>query len=188
MRRGIGANGPGHDTSERRADQRADDERLGPLLRRTYAARDVRLTHPDDALAKLNAALDAIGSPPQRRADHHRLFGACALAMLVVFLLSPVARSEFMASTRHATRSTVIPINAAVGGAAQPPVSVVANAGVSVAPTQRDITATHAPVANGTVPMEGVSETPLRDLLARAGIHASDPPSGASGKGQPPQH
>ncbi len=108
--------------------------------------------------------------------------------MLVVLLLSPVARAEFMASTRPATRSTVIPINAAGGGAALPPVTVVASAGASVAPTERDMTATHAPVANGTLPMEGVSETPLRDLLARAGIHASDPPGGTSGEGQPPQH
>ncbi len=188
MRQGIGANSPGHDLPERRPDYCADEARLGPLLERTYTAREARIRTADDALAKLNTALDAIGTPPQRRADHRRLFGACAFAMLVVLLLSPVARAEFMASTRPATRSTVIPINTAGGGATLPPVTVAASAGVSVAPTERDMTASYAPVANRTAPMTGVSETPLRDLLARAGIHASDLPGGTSGEGQPPQH
>lgn len=188
MRQGIGANHRGHDPSERRAAHCADEARLGTLLERAYTAREARITTVDNALAKLDIALDAIGTPPQRRADHHRLFGACAFAMLVVLLLSPVARAEFMASTRPATRSTVIPINAAGGGAILAPVAVAASAGVSVAPTERDMTATHAPVANRTAPMTGVSETPLRDLLARAGIHAADPPGGTSGEGQPPQH
>jgi len=188
MRRGMGANHRGHDPSERRAAHCADEARLGPLLERAYAAREARITTVDDALAKLNAALDAIGTPPRRRADHRRLFGACAFAMLVLLLLGPVARAEFMASTRPATRSTAIAINAAGGGAAPPPVAVAASAGVGVAPTGRDMTATHAPVANGAVPMTGASETPLRDLLARAGIHAADPPGGTSGEGQPPQH
>jgi len=198
MRQGIGANGLRREPSERRADHRADEARLGLLVERTYAGREARLTPADDALAKLNVALDAIGTPPQRQTDHRRLFGACALVALLLLLLSPVARFEFAGSTQHATRSAVTPMSGAVrggvgigtasAGIALPPVTVAASAGESVAPTERVITTIHVPGANGTAPVAGVSETPLRDLLARAGIHVSDPVGGSSTEGAPPQH
>ncbi|MDQ6604743.1 MAG: hypothetical protein M3176_10915 [Chloroflexota bacterium] len=171
MRQGIRANGPGHDPPERRPDHRADEARLGRLLERAYTAREARITTVDDALAKLNTALDAIGTPPQRRADHRRLFGACAFAMLVVLLLSPVAHSGLAIGTRHAGQSA-----AASGRAALPPVTVAASEG--------DTTG-HTPAPNGATQSAVTSETPLRDLLARAGIHASDPPGGSTA---PPQH
>jgi len=197
MRQGIGANGLRREPSERRADHRADEARLGLLVERTYAGREARLTPADDALAKLNVALDAIGTPPQRQTDHRRLFGACALVALLLLLLSPVARAEFAASTRHAPRSGVTPTSAAVSGeastgsasgrVAMPPVTVVAREGGSVAPTEGSDATGHAPAPTGATLTAGASETPLRDLLARAGIHASDPPGGST-EASPPQH
>ena len=188
MRQGTGWNCLEHDPPERRVDNRADEARLGLLLERTYAVREARLMPADDALAKLNAALDGIDTPPRRHTDHRRLFGACALVALLLLLLSPVARSEFAASTRNAPRSVVTPINAAGGRVALLPVAVAASARGNVAPTEEGNTTVHVPAANGTAPMTGVSETPLRDLLARSGIHASDPPGGSSSDGHPPQH
>ncbi len=191
MRQGTGAKCPGHNLSE----HRADEVRLGLLLERTYAAREARLTPADDALTKLNAALDTIRTPSRQHTDYRRLFGAFgafALVALLLVLLSPVARSEFAVSTRNAVQSAVPPMNAATndvtgtasGRAALPPVAVAVNDGASVAPTE----GTHAPTANRTAPMAGVSETPLRDLLARAGINASDPSGGSSIEKHPPQH
>lgn len=199
MRPGRGANGPRPDLSERHANHRADEARLGLLLERTYAAREARLPPADDALMKLNAALDAIGTPPQQHTDHRRLFGACALVALLLLLLSPVARFEFAVSTRNAGQSAIISSNAAVGGgvstgtasgrAAIPPVTVAAREVGSVAPTEGGGNATgHALAPNGTTLTVGTSETPLRDLLARAGIHASDPPGVPATEGQPPTH
>lgn len=48
------------------ADDHADETRLGPLRERAYAAREARIRIADDALAKLNTALDAIGTPATR--------------------------------------------------------------------------------------------------------------------------
>lgn len=162
------------------ADHQADEARLGPLLERTYAARAARLAPTDDALMKLNAALDAIGAPPRRHADHRRLFGACAIVALLLLLLSPVARSEFTASTRNAPRSVATSAGGAVGGVSLPAVAVAASAG----PDATD----RAPAANGAAPATGMSETPLRDLLARAGIRPDDPATGSSRTGLPPHH
>ncbi|GEM_PF-5525929 len=182
MRQGTGSTCPGQDPSGRRA----DEARLSLLLERTYAAREARITPADDALAKLNAALDAIGSPSRRRVDHRRLFGACALAVLLLVLLSPVARSEFSASTRNAARSVVMPMNGTVGDGV---ITGTANGRAAISPVAIAVRAAdHTSAANGTAPMTGVSETPLRDLLARAGIHASDPPGVPSTDGHPPQH
>lgn len=188
MGRGTASQGSEHDPSGRRANHRAAEARLSPLLDRTYAARAVRVAPVDDALAKLNAALDAIGSPPRRHTDHRRLFGACALVVLL--LLLPVARAEFAVSPRNAARSVVIPIDGAVGGrgitgpasgrTALPPVTVAVSEGSN--------TTGRAPVAGGMAPVAEVRETPLRDLLARAGIHASDPLGGSSIGGDPPHH
>jgi hypothetical protein len=161
-------------------DHRADEARLGPLLERTYAAREARLTPTDDALARLNAALDAIGAPSRRHTGHRRLFGACALVAILLLLLSPVARSEFAAGTRPAPRSAATPAGGARGGASLPAVAVAASAGAD-APDR-------ASAANGAAPTTGVSDTPLRDLLARAGIRPDDPAGGASGAGLPPHH
>ena len=189
MRQEAGANGPGHSPSERRADHHADEARLGLLLERTYAAREARLTPADDALAKLNTALDAIGTSPQQHADHRRLFGACALAVLLLLLLSPIARSEFTGNTRSATRSVAIPING-TGGASDDLTANVRTAlpPVTAAESEGSNATNHAPAANGTAPMAGVSDTPLRDLLARAGIQPTNPTDGFSGAGQPHQH
>ena len=197
MGQGTGWDGPGPDASGRRADRRADEARLGPLLERTYAAGEARLTLADDALARLNAAIDAIGAPPRRRADHRRLFGACALAMLLLMLLVPIAHAEFTASTRHAGRSTATANNGAVGGGAitgtardgtaMLPVTVAAREAGSVVPTEVDDATGRAPAPNAATLAAGPSETPLRDLLARAGIRASDLPGGSTTEGRPPQ-
>lgn len=197
MRPGRGASCLGHDGSECRACHAADEARLGRLLKRTYAARAARLMPADDALTKLNVALDALDTTPRRQTDHRRLFGACALVALLLLLLTPVARSEFAASTRNAQRSVVTSKRGAVGGDASTgiasgrnvlsPGTVAVNAGTNVAPTEGGQTTIHA-ATNGTAPMTETSETPLRDLLARAGIRASDPASGSSGEGQLPQH
>jgi len=190
MRQTTGAKYPGHGLSDRRTDHAADEARLGRLLERTYAAREARLTPSDDALVKLNVALDTLDTTPRRQTDHRRLFGACALVALLLLLFSPVARSEFAGSTRNAQGSVVTPISAgAANGRAVPPsVTIATSAGGSIASTERGNVTTHAPVANGTAAIAGVSETPLRDLLARAGIHASDSPSGSTTEGAPPQH
>jgi hypothetical protein len=189
MRHGVGANGWGHNPSERRADNHADEARLGLLLERTYAAREARLMPADDALAKLNAALDAIGTSRRQHADHRRLFGACALAALLLLLLSPIARSEFTGSTRNATRSVAIPTSSTNSASSD----LAANAGIILSPVMAAERAgsnatNRTPAANGTAPMTGVSETPLRDLLARAGIQPTNPTDGSSGEGQPHQH
>ena len=160
------------------ADDHADETRLGPLLERAYAARDARLTPTDDALARLNAALDAIGTPPRRHTDHRRLFGACALVAILLLLLSPVARSEFAAGPRTAPRSVATSAGGGRGGGSLPAVAVAASAGPDA--TNR------APAANGAAPTSGMSETPLRDLLARAGIRPDDPSVGSPGARLPP--
>ncbi len=180
---------PANDPTKRPDDHDADEARLGLLLEQTYAAHEGRPTPTDDALAKLNAALDAIGTPPQRHTDHRRLFGACALVAILLVLLGPIVRSEFATGARNAPRSIVTPMSRAIGGdvgigaasgvAALPPIAVAASEG-------RDTT-DRAAAANGTASTTGVSETPLRDLLARAGIRPSDPATGASAVGQPPQ-
>ena len=190
MRGGMGGNRPGHDASGRHAENRAEEARLGLLLERTYAAREARLAPADDALAKINIALDAIGTPSQRYTDHRRLFGACALVALLLLLLSPIAHTEITGRTRSATQPVVVPIGGA-GGArddlamnGRPAPTLLP---VTIAASEGHNATGRAPDANGTVPVAGVSETPLRDLLARAGIQASDP-AGASSDGQPPQH
>jgi len=189
MRREAGANCPGHNPSERGAEHRADEARRGLFLARMYAAREARIAPADDALAKLNAALDAIGTQSRRQTDHRRLFGACALVALLLLLLSPVAHTMIAVSTRNAGRSAVTSSNVAIGGrSALPPVAVAASAGGGVAPTEGGDTTIRAPAINGRAPMAGGSETPLRDLLARAGIYASAPPGGSPGEGHPPQH
>ncbi|MGI8857919.1 MAG: hypothetical protein ACR2JW_19450 [Thermomicrobiales bacterium] len=181
MRQGSQLHYSGYDPSERLDDRHADEARLGLLLERTYAAHEARLMPTDAALARLDAALDAIGTPPQRYTDHRRLFGACALVAILLVLLGPVVRTEFTAGTRNAPRSVVTPISRAVGsGAALPPVAIAASEG---RPATDRTTA-----ANGTTSTTGASETPLRDLLARAGIRPSDPAGGASDAGEPPQH
>lgn len=198
MRHGRAANCLRHDPAPRRAGYATDETRLGRLLEQTYAARAARLTPPDDALAKLNVALDALDMTPRRHVDHRRLFGACALVALLLLLLTPVARSEFAANPRAAQRSAVTPERGVVnvGTSASiasdtevsPPGTVAVSAGASVAPTEGDRATVHARAADQTAPMMGGSETPLRDLLARAGIRADDPASGSSSPGQPPQH
>jgi hypothetical protein len=196
MRPGRGASCLGHDGSECRADHAADEVRLGRLLKQTDAARAARLVPADDALTKLNVALDALDMTPRRQTDHRRLFGACALVALLLLLLTPVARSEFAGSTQSAQQSVVTSKRGAVGGDAGTgiasgkdavaPGTIAVSAGTNVAPTEGGQTAIHV-AANGTAPMTETSETPLRDLLARAGIRASDPASGSSGEEQPPQ-
>lgn len=179
MRREAGANCPGHSPSERGDEHRADEARLDLFLARMYAAREARLTPADDALAKLNAALDAIGTQSRRQTDHRRLFGACALVALLLLLLSPVAHTMFAVSTRNVERSAVTSPDVAIGDRnALPPVA--ASAGGD--------TTNGVPATSAGAPMAGGSETPLRDLLARAGIYASGPPGGAPGEGHPPQH
>lgn len=173
MRPGRGTHRRGHDPSVRCRDHRADEARLGPLLERTYAARAARLAPTDDALRELNIALDAISTPPRRRTDHPRLLGVCALVAMLLLLLIPVARSEFTARPQIAPQPVVTATSAVVGGEALP--AVAASAGPTV--TER------APAANGTAATTGVSETPLRDLLARAGIRASDPGGGSTDAG-----
>lgn len=164
MRRGIGAECP-------------DEARLSRLLERTYAAREARVAPADDALARLIAALDAIEAKSPRRVDHRRLLGVCAVAMLVLLLLSPVARAEFTANTRHTTQSAIAPMSGAIGGGiAMAPVTIAAREAGNVAPNQVNNTTSHAPAPNGTTLTAGASDTPLRDLLARAGIQPSDPP------------
>lgn len=165
MRQGREAHRRGHNPSTCRRDDRVDEARLGPLLERTYAARAARLTPADDALRELNVALDAISTPPRRRTDHPRLLGVCALVAVLLLLLIPVARSEFTARTRIAPQPVVTATSAVVGGESLPAIS--ASTGATV--TDR------APAANGAAATTGVSETPLRDLLARAGIRASGP-------------
>ena len=187
MRQATGAKYPEHGLSDRRTDHAADEARLGRLLERTYAAREARLTPTDDALVKLNVALDALDTTPRRQTDHRRLFGACALVALLLLLFSPVARSEFTASTRNAQRSVVTPRSSAVGGGAAL-LPVAAREAGSGTLTEESNATGHAPGPSGTPPTVGASETPLRDLLARAGIHASDPPGGSTTEGSPPQH
>jgi len=197
MRQGIGANGLRREPSERRADHRADEARLSLLVERTYAGREARLTPADDALVKLNVALDVIGALPQRQTDHRRLFGACALIALLLALLGPVARAEFAANTQHTPGSAVTPMSSATnsrvsigtgsGRTELPPVTVAASAGGSVAPIKGSNATGHAPAPTGATLTAGASETPLRDLLARAGIHASAPPGGST-EASLPQH
>jgi hypothetical protein len=164
MRRGGGAECP-------------DEARLGRLLERTYAAREARVAPADDALARLNAALDAIEAKSPRHADHRRLLGVCAVAMLVLLLLSPVVRAEFTASTRHATQSAITPMSGAIGGGVgMPPVAIAAREAGSGAPNEVSNAPGHAPAPNGTTLTTGASDTPLRDLLSRAGIQPSDSP------------
>ncbi|MDQ2787404.1 MAG: hypothetical protein M3Y58_20635 [Chloroflexota bacterium] len=189
---------PGYGFSERHADHRMDEARLGLRLERAYAAREARLAPSDDALAKLNATLDAIGSSPHRRMEHRYLFGACVLAALLLLLLSPVAWSEFTANTRHATRSVAVPIDRAVGSGISataarseivtPPVAVMASDAASVAPPEQRTATNPIAATNGTTLTAETSNTPLRDLLARAGIHASDPPGVSVSAGHLPQH
>jgi hypothetical protein len=159
-----------------------DEARLGPLLERAYAARGARLAPADDALARLNATLDEIGAPPrpQRHADHRRLFGACALVAILIVLLGPVAHSEIAAGSRNAPRSIVAPTSGTVSRIVPPPVAVVAS--------ERADAPGRVPTSAGAPPTTGVSETPLRDLLARAGIHADDAPDESSRPGEPPSH
>lgn len=169
MRQGSAAQRRGHGPWARRRDDRADEARLAPLLERTYAARAARLAPTDDALRELNVALDAISTPARRRTNHPRLLGVCAFVVLLLLLI-PIARSEFTARTRVAPQPAVTATSAAVGGESLPA------AAASAAPTVTD----RAPAANGTAATTGVSETPLRDLLARAGIRASEPGGGST--------
>lgn len=151
------------------SNRHTDEAHLGMLLERTYAARAARTTPPEDALAKLNATLDRIGSPSHHRTNHLRTFGACALAVLL--LLSSVALSEFVVGV-HSTTHVVAPsIEGAVGGGN--------TVGVATG---------HTPAAGATVQAAGASETPLRDLLDRAGIHALDSPGGFAIELRPLQH
>lgn len=189
MGHGMGANCSACDPSARRAGHDADETRLGRLLARTYAERDARLLPSDDALAKLNAALDAIGTPSQRRADHRRLFVACALVAIFFLLLGPIAHTEYTVSTRNAPRAVTMPINHAGGISADPTIhGRPALAPVTIAASEGDNSTGQITAASGTAGTAGSSETPLRDLLARAGIHASDPAIGPPIEGQPPQH
>jgi hypothetical protein len=177
-----------YDASPRCADHRADEARLGLLLKRTYAAREAQLAPADDALTKLNAALDAIGTSPRQHSDYRRLFGVCALAALLLLLLSPIARAELTGSARNATQSVVIPINS-TGGAGDDPAAngSIARSPVTVVASEGRTATDHVSTADGTAPIADVSGTPLRDLLARAGIQASGPASGSSSEGQPHQ-
>ncbi|MCA1667846.1 MAG: hypothetical protein LC793_10755 [Thermomicrobia bacterium] len=197
MQQSNGSKYPGYGFSERYAECCMDDTRLGLRLERAYAARDARIAPSDDALAKLNATLDAIGSPAQHHAEHRYLLGACMLAALLLLLLSPVVWSDFAANARHATRSVAAPVDRAVGGSITtaassesitPPVAVAANEAASVIPTNSRTATSHLATANGTTLTAATSETPLRDLLARAGIYASDPPNASASESHPPQH
>jgi hypothetical protein len=188
MRYVTGGNDPMRDMSPRCADHGADEIRLGLLLEQTYAARETRLTPPDDALVRLNAALDAIGTSPRQHSDYRRLIGVCALATLLLLLLTPIARAEFAGSARNATRSAIIPINGTSGAGADPAANGSAALAPAAAVASEGRTATdHAPTADVTAPLAAVSETPLRDLLARAGIQPPSPDDRSSGVGQPHQ-
>lgn len=157
----------GHEAGSNR---HTDEARLGMLLERTYAARAARATPPEDALTRLNAALDRIDPPSHHRTNHCRTFGACALA--VFLLLSSVALSEFVVGVHNATHVVAPSIEGTVG-----------NSGNTVS-----VATGRTPATGATAQAAGASETPLRDLLDRAGIHALDSPGGFAIELRPLQH
>lgn len=185
--RGTGSDHQAGHPPRRFPDRRVDETRLNLLLERTYAARAARLPPPDAALTNLNAALDAISAPPHRRMDHCRRFGVCALAGLILLVLSSVGLSEFAVGMHNAAQSVAPPMHGAVSGDTHAARATVAAPPLTVAASDGDTTIGHAPLA-GTAPAAGMSKTPLRDLLARAGIHASDPPGAPARAGDPPPH
>jgi hypothetical protein len=67
-------------------------------------------------------------------------------------------------------------MSGAIGGVTMSPVTIAARAAGNVAPNEASNATGQAPAPDGTTLTAGTSDTPLRDLLARAGIQPSDPP------------
>ncbi len=167
MRHAGGVERPGRDP----ATCRADEGRLGALLARAYSARDAHLAPSEDALARLNATLDAIQTPRRRRGERRHLLGACALVALLLVLLVPLTFTEIAPRTPHAAPAA----GAATGNAPALPGLAAAIGGAT--PVGRcDARQVAAP---------GTSATPLRDLMARAGIYPSGPPDGRAAPASP---
>ena len=158
----------------------SEDARLGALLERTFATREAQTAPPEEALARLNATLDRIAAPPRRRIEYPRMFGALALAALLLFFGS-LGLSRVTIGGHNAPPSVTSPAAPLVSGdtaavttgRAASPIAVAAGATTNVA-------------ANAATSTTGASETPLRDLLERAGIHATSPPGGSAIERQTP--
>lgn len=166
---------PGEDYSRPVDGPLADEAELGMLLERMYAARAAHAAPPDEALARLNATLDRVAPPSRGRLDHSRVFGARALAALAVLLILSSVGLSRLASGTHATTPP-----------AAPPITAAASIPQTVATVgQEDVARGSMPGAPNSA-QATTSDTPLRDLLGRAGIHAADPPGGSTTETRPP--
>lgn len=127
---------------------------------------------PEEALARLNAALDRTVAPPRRRIkiEYPRMFGALALAALLLLFVGSLSLSRLTIGMHNAPASVTSPAAPLVGG------------DTTAVTTERAV----PPTANTVGATTGTSETPLRDLLARAGIHAPDTPGGSATERQTP--
>lgn len=162
MARGAESSRREDNPSRRIAADLADEARLGMLLERTYAEREARVALPEDALAKMDALLDRAAPVSRGRAVHSRASGARVLAALLVLLVLGSVGLSGLAIAEHTTTPSVTP-----------PVTAAVNQPANVA----------------TAGQAGeTSETPLRDLLERAGIHVVSPPGSPSTERRPPSN
>ena len=86
-----------------------DDARLASLLSETFAEQAAGVTPAPDALARLNARLDARAAARPWWAGHLRLAGAAAAALILLALLTPV-RHLAAAGVHNAARAVVTTI------------------------------------------------------------------------------